>query len=140
MEERQRQKNLFQLDSIEINNFKSIISSTLEVENSSFIGGYNSSGKSAHTQLVLLLNQWLLGESISLDGAIPINGPFISLGDEAIDLIHRYTDAATSKEPTTKEELLNLLRTAPIIKPITAVFNFSIIDGEEIGKEVSFLK
>ena len=29
-------KNLFQLDSIEINNFKSIISSTLEVENSSF--------------------------------------------------------------------------------------------------------
>ena len=134
-------KNLFQLDSIEIDNFKSIISSTLEVENSSFIGGYNSSGKSAHTQLVLLLNQWLLGESISLDGAIPINGPFISLGDEAIDLIHRYVDPATSEEPLTDAEMFKkLLHTDLIIKPITAIFNFSIMDGEEIGKRSFFFE
>ena len=134
-------KNPFQLDSIEINNFKSIISSTLEVENSSFIGGYNSSGKSAHTQLVLLLNQWLLGESISLDGAIPINGPFISLGDEAIDLIHRYVP--TSEESITDAEMFGnwkLLAPHLIIKPITAVFNFSIMDGEEIGKRSFFFE
>ena len=75
------------LDSVEINNFKSIINSKFEIGNTSFIGGFNSSGKSTHTQLILLLIQWLSGESLAKQTSIPLNGPFISLGDNAEDLI-----------------------------------------------------
>ena len=77
------------LDSVEINNFKSIINSKFEIGNTSFIGGFNSSGKSTHTQLILLLIQWLSGESLAKQTSIPLNGPFISLGDNAEDLINR---------------------------------------------------
>jgi hypothetical protein len=129
-----RVRNPFQLDSIEINNFKSIISSTLGVENSSFIGGYNSAGKSAHTQLILLLNQWLIGESLSLDGAIPINGPFISLGDSALDLIHRYGDEVQLLD----EEHLGY--NYSLEKPLTANFHFSINDDGEISKRSFYFK
>ena len=127
------EKKSFQLDSIEINNFKSIISSTLEVQNSSFIGGYNSAGKSAHTQLVLLLNQWLLGESLTLDGAIPINGPFISLGDSALDLIHKYADEVPMDVTLLGYDYL-------IENPLIAIFHFSIPDEGEIDKRSFYFK
>ena len=79
----------FILQSLEIENFKSIKKSKINLGTSSFISGYNSSGKSTHTQLILLLIQWLSGESVSQKGSVPLNGPFITLGDNARDLINR---------------------------------------------------
>ena len=118
----------FTLESIQVENFKSIISSEIDVSNTSFVGGYNSSGKSTHTQLVLLLSQWLTGESLSLEGAVPLNGPLISLGDNASELMNRHI--------STLHELGELDSEFEV----EAVFNFKLNEGDGLDKRSFIFK
>ena len=118
----------FTLESIQVENFKSIISSEIDVSNTSFVGGYNSSGKSTHTQLVLLLSQWPTGESLSLEGAVPLNGPLISLGDNASELMNRHI--------STLHELGELDSEFEV----EAVFNFKLNEGDGLDKRSFIFK
>ena len=66
------------LKSVEIKNFKSIKHQKIEVKDLTLITGYNSSGKSAVSQFITMVIQWLSGLNASSE--IDINGPLISLG------------------------------------------------------------
>ena len=77
------------LESIDIENFKSIKQSTITIDDVGFLSGLNSSGKSSYTQIFLLLVQWLSGQSTSQVGTVPLNGELISLG-RASDVLSEF--------------------------------------------------
>ena len=80
------------LESIDIENFKSIKQSTITIDDVGFLSGLNSSGKSSYTQIFLLLVQWLSGQSTSQVGTVPLNGDLITLG-RAADVLSEFANS-----------------------------------------------
>ena len=77
------------LKSLEIRNFKSIKNEILQLEDATFLSGFNSSGKSSFSHALLLILQWLDNLTTSQPGKVPINGPLIQLGNSAEKILNR---------------------------------------------------
>ena len=93
------------LSKIRIKNFKSIQNSEFDINQTVFLSGLNSSGKSSYTQAILLVLQWMIGSTTGRNGYIPLNGELISLG-ETSDIYHRNSlkgDSQYFMEPITIE-------------------------------------
>ncbi len=84
------------LSKIRIKNFKSIQNSEFDINQTVFLSGLNSSGKSSYTQAILLVLQWMTGSTTGRNGYIPLNGELISLG-ETNDIYHRNSLHEDSK-------------------------------------------
>lgn len=76
------------LTKIKIENFKSIKSEEFSVDEATFLSGLNSSGKSSFSQAVLLIMQWLSGNSYATPGNVPLNGELINFGNTR-DIYHQ---------------------------------------------------
>ena len=90
------------LSKIKIKNFKSIQNSEFDINQTVFLSGLNSSGKSSYTQAILLLLQWMTGSTTGKNGYLPLKGELISLG-QAEDVYHR--GSLTKNSPHFKEPI-----------------------------------
>ena len=74
--------NFSKLIKVTIKNFKSIKEQTIDLEDLTFITGYNSSGKSTISHFIVMILQWIAGISKSeISTDLNINGPMIKLGE-----------------------------------------------------------
>ncbi len=92
------------LTKVKIENFKSILSEEFSVDEATFLSGLNSSGKSSFSQAVLLVMQWLSGNSYATPGNVPLNGELINFGNTR-DIYHQrsLTDGDKFLKPITIE-------------------------------------
>lgn len=93
--------SLEDLSAVQIKNFKSIVNETINFDQATFISGFNSAGKSSFSHALLLILQWLGSLTSAQPSKIPINGPLIQLGNNALSMLNR--SVSTTKESSSKE-------------------------------------
>ena len=81
--------SLEDLSAVQIKNFKSIVNETINFDQATFISGFNSAGKSSFSHALLLILQWLGSLTSAQPSKIPINGPLIQLGNNALSMLNR---------------------------------------------------
>ena len=93
--------SLEDLSAVQIKNFKSIVNETINFDQATFISGFNSAGKSSFSHALLLILQWLGSLTSAQPSKIPINGPLIQLGNNALSMLNR--SVSTTKESSSEE-------------------------------------
>lgn len=93
--------SLEDLSAVQIRNFKSIVNETIKFNQATFISGFNSAGKSSFSHALLLILQWLGSLTSAQPSKIPINGPLIQLGNNALSMLNR--SVSNTKEISSTE-------------------------------------
>jgi len=95
--------SLEDLSAVQIRNFKSIVNETIKFDQATFISGFNSAGKSSFSHALLLILQWLGSLTSAQPSKIPINGPLIQLGNNALSMLNRSV-SYTKETPSTENQ------------------------------------
>ena len=96
--------SLEDLSAVQIKNFKSIVNETINFDQATFISGFNSAGKSSFSHALLLILQWLGSLTSAQPSKIPINGPLIQLGNNALSMLNRSVSLTKESSSTENQQ------------------------------------